>query len=302
MMTTFKRVLKSGWHNFSRDWGISAATVFILFTAVFLVSSLFLSREAGKFLISSLEEKVDISVYFKEDAPEGDILKARDELLKTSEVKDVVYVSKERALEDFVEIHKNNPVLMESLEEVGGNPFLASLNIKAWQAGFYDSISNFLDNASFKNIIESVDYYQRKPIIDRIFSLTSFAERAGIIVSILSIIVAVLVTFNTVRLAIVNSSEEIKIQRLVGASNWFIRGPFLIQAAISGILGALISLSILSLVCWFLGPRIEGFFSGLNIFNLFMNNFWLIFFLQFLTGIFLAVISSATAIRKFLKA
>lgn len=301
MLITLKRIIKAGWHNFSRDWGITAATVFILVMAIFLVSSLFLLKDASQFLIASLEEKVDISVYFKEEILEGEILEVKEELSKNPEVKDITYVSKERALEDFIQRHKENPVLMESLEEIGVNPFLASLNIKAWEASYYDKISNFLENADFNGKIEQIDYYQRKPVIERIFSLTSFANKSGIILSVLSIVIAILVTFNTIRLAIINSLEEIKIQRLVGASNWFIRGPFLIQAALSGLLATLISLLIFSLTSQFLSPRIEGFFAGLNLFNLFLNNFWLLFLLQISTGISLAVISSAIAIRKFLK-
>lgn len=300
-MITLKRILKFGWQNFFRDGGISVATVFILIITIFLVSSLFLFQKTSQFLISQLQEKVDISIYFKEDVLEDDILKIKKELSTIPEVKSVKYVSKEEAIQVFTKRHKDNPVLMESLDQVGRNPFLASLNIKAWQADQYQTVADYLKNPRFENLIEKVDYYQRKPLIERIFSLTAAANKTGILLSLILVIVAILVTFNTIRLAILNQTEEIKIQRLVGASNWFIRGPFLVQGTISGILAGLFSLLIFSLVCWLLSPKIEFFFPDLKLFSFFTENFWTIFFLQFLTGIGLGVISSLIAIRRYLK-
>jgi len=191
--------------------------------------------------------------------------------------------------------------IMASLEEIGRNPFLASLNVRAFETIQYQAISNFFENPPFKNLVEKVDYYQRKPVIERIFFLTSTINRTGIFLSIVLAVVVILVTFNTIRLAIYNSGEEIKIQRLVGAPNWFIQGPFLVQGAISGIFATLICLAIFSLICWILSPKIEIFFPGLNIFQFFVSNFWTILLIQLATGVGLGVISSAIAIRKYLK-
>lgn len=301
MLITLKRILKLGWLNFTRDGEIAVATIFILAMVIFLVSTIFLLKDVSQFLINSLREKVDISVYFKEDASQEDIFHIKEEILKIPEVKEVNYISKEMALEEFIERHKDEPLLMESLEEVGKNPFLASLNIKAWEIDQYGKINEFLKNPSIESLIEKIDYYQRKPLMEKIFSLTSFAKKTGILFSFVLVIIAILVTFNTIRLAILNSSEEIKTQRLVGASNLFIRGPFLVQGVISGIFATLISLLIFSLVCWFLSPKIKILFPDLNLFTLFVKNFWVLFLIQIFTGILLAVISSTIAIRKYLK-
>ena len=280
------------------------ATIFVLVMTIFLASSLFLSQKISQFLIVSLEEKVDISVYLKEDSAESEILDFQEELSKVPEVKEVEYVSQEAAFAEFVERHKDNPVLIESLEEVGENPFLASLNIKAGEASQYQAIANFLEGTlslSFKNLIEKVDYYQRKPVIEKIFSLTSMAKKVGIALSIILVIVAILVIFNTIRLAIYNFREEIKIQKLVGASNWFIRGPFLVQGAISGLFATLSGLLIFTLVCWIFGPKLEVFFADLNLFTIFIQNFWTIFLIQLFVGVGLGVISSLIAIRRYLQ-
>lgn len=304
MLAALKRVFKSGWLSFSRDGGIAAATIFILLMTVFLVSSLFLLSKVSQLLIDSLEEKVDISIYFKEGSTESEILDFQEELSKVPEVEKMEYISREDAFEAFMEKHKDEPVLIESLEEVGKNPFLASLNIKAREASQYQAVADFLEediSPSFKSLIEKVDYYQRKPVIDKIFSLTSVAKRAGITFLIILAIVAFSVIFNTIRLAIYNSREEIKIQKLVGASNWFIRGPFLVQGAISGLFATFSSLLILTLVCWIFAPKFELFFADINLFTIFVQNFWIIFLVQIFTGIGLGVISSLVAIRKHLE-
>ncbi len=301
MLVTLKRVFKSGWLNFFRDGGVAVATIFILVMAIFLTSTIFLFKDVSRFLISAIEEKVDVSVYFKNNSSEEDILDIKEEVSKIPEVKNIEYVSKEEALEDFEKKHEENPTLMEALKEIGENPFLASLNIKAWNPDQYSKIADFLSDPSFGNLIEKIDYNQRKPVIERIFSLSSLTQKTVFFLSVVLVITASLVTFNTIRLAILNSSEEIKIQRLVGASNWFIRGPFIIEGVISGIFATLISSLIFSLICWFLSPKIEVFFPGLNLFTFFLRNLKFLIPIQFLTGIGLGVISSMIAIRKYLK-
>ncbi len=290
-----------GWTTFRRDGELALATLFILVIAISVVTTLFLFREMSNFLTSALQEKVDVSVYFKESVTETEILDLKEELAKMEEIREVSYVSQDQAYKDFVERHEDEEIIMESLEEIGENPFLASLNIKAWKTSQYGTISTFLEHPSFETLIEKVDYFQRKPVIERIFSLTGAINGVGVLFSIILVIVAVLVTFNTIRLAIYNSREEIKIQRLVGAGNWFIRGPFLIQGVMAGILASLICLAIFGLTSWIVSPKIEFFFPGLNLFNIFTENLGLIFLLQFLAGISLGIISSLIAIRKYLK-
>ncbi len=301
MFTSIKRIIRSGWIAFRRQVGLSIATCFIMIMTISLVTSLFLFQKVSQFLISSLQEKVDISVYFKEESLEKDHLNVKEEISKIPEVKSVKYVSREEALNIFTQRHKDDPVLMESLAEVGGNPFLASLNIQAFEAAQYIAVAKFLEIGPFENLIEKIDYYQRKPVIERIFSITSGFNLAGLVLSLILAIVAILVAFNTIRLAIYNSREEISIQRLVGASNWFIRGPFLVQGVISGISATLVCLLIFIPMLYFFSPKLEILFPGLNIFSYFTNNFSIIVLIQLGTGIGLGIISSTIAIRKYLK-
>ncbi len=301
MFTPLKRIFRSGWSSFRRNSGLSLATIFIVVMTISLITFLFLFRETTQFLISSLEEKIDISVYFKENSLEKEILKAKTELSKIPEVKDIEYISRQEALGRFIQRHEDDPLLMESLEEVGENPFLASLNIKAWQASQYEALASFLDNASFKNLVEKVDYHQRKPVIERLFSITSTVNKTGIGISLILVAISFLVAFNTVRLAIYNQRNEVSIMRLVGASNWFIRGPFLIQGIITGFLATLITILIFTLVCWIFSPKLEILLPGLDIYSFFLSNFWILLLIQLATGIGIGIVPTLIAMRRHLK-
>ena len=302
MITSLRRIFKFGWLSFFREGGgLAFATIFILTMAVCAISSLFFLNDISEALISKIQDKVDVSVYFKYETSESDILRIKDEVLIISEVKDVEYISKEQALDEFKARHQDSAVLMGSLDEVGVNPFLASLNIRAFEASQYQAVADFFGTGEFDAVVEKVDYYQRKPIIERLDSLSSNLRTVAIVFSVVLAIVAILVAFNAVRLAIYSSREEIKIQRMVGASNWFIRGPFLVQGAISGLAAALISFLFFFLICWLSSSKMEFLFSGFNLFSFFLSGAWIILLIQFVSGIFLGIASSFIAVRRYLK-
>ncbi len=301
MFTSLKRIFKFGWINFSRNSWAATATIFIMVMVVSTVTSLFLLRGITDFLTKEMEATVDLSVYFKKDTLETEILKAKEEVSKLPGVKEVNYISSDEALENFKERHKDNPILLETLDEVGENPLLASINIKVFEAPQYENLVSFLEGSSFQDLIEKIDYRDKKPVIDRLFNITTGLNVGGIVFSLILAFLAVLVAFNTVRLAIYNSKEEISVQRLVGASNWFIRGPYIVQGALSGFFAALICLLLFSVLCFFVSPGLEKFYPGLNVFKYFTSHFFVILLIQLATGIGLGIVSSIIAIRKYLQ-
>ena len=301
MNISLKRIIKSGWVDFRRNSGLSLATVFIMVLAISLVTSLFLLQKTTNYLVASLSEKVDMAVYFNEDPSTDEIDIIQKELSQLPEVKSLQYISKEEALQKFIARHRGEPVIMESLQEVGGNPLLASLNIKATEATQYAAISSFLDSASFKNLISKVDYSEKKPAIDKMFSLTSTIRNTGIGSSIILAVVAVLIAFNTVRIAIFNSRDEIETMRLVGASNWFIRGPFLVQGIIGGLLAVLITFIVFGVALWFLSPKIDLVIPGLSLSSYFFGRFLMVLALQLVAGVGLGACASLLAMHKHLK-
>ena len=298
MINQIKRTIKYGFQTITRDGEVFLTSVSILFIAISLISFLFIFRKTSQFLISSLKEKADISVYFKEGAPEEEILKIKEEISKNPEFK-VDFVSREEALKEFERRHQKNPILMEALKEIGENPFLASLSIKAKEPSQYEELLLYLKEK--EELIEKIDYLERKPLIERIFSLSTNLEKGGILVSLILILISIFVVFDTTRLSITNFKEEISIQKLVGASNWFIRGPFLVQGIFAGTLSALLSLLIVFLFCYFLSPKISILFEGLNLFEIFRSNLKALILIQIFAGILLGTIPSLIAIRKFLK-
>lgn len=301
MLTSFKRIIRSSWLSFVRNKWLGIATVSIMVMTIFLITSLFLMDGVTKFLITSLQEKVDISVYLKKEVPEADILSLKTELEKAPEIKNVEYVSEEEALQKFKERHKSDNVILQALEEIGDNPLLATLNIKANQASQYEAITNFLESSPvYQNLIEKINYRETKAVIDRIFSISSSVNTAGFIFSLILGFVAILVAFNTVRMAIYSMREEISIMRLVGASNWFIRGPFVFQGAIAGGIAAVMSLFSFLILLLFLSPRMEVLLPGFSLLGYFLQNLGMIVLLQFLTGVGLGVGSSFIAIRRYL--
>lgn len=300
-MTSLKRVIRSGWQGFSRNVALSAATISIMAMVIILGTLLFLMQPANKALISELQEKIDISVYFKEDIQEDDIMDIKSDLSQIPEVREVSYVSEEEALEIFKETHSQDSTLIDSLAELGDNPFLASLNIKTWQASQYEQIAKLLEGSSFNAMIDKVDYYERKPVIERISSIASAINKIGIFLSFIIGIIALLVAFNAIKIAIYNSNQEISVMKLVGASNWFVRGPFLVQGIIIGFFAALISLLITFALSFALSSKIKLLAPEINLFGLFLGNFLYLFFIQLAIGIGLGILSSFIAVRKYLR-
>src|SRR4030042_4425101 len=301
MLTKIKRIIKTGWKEFSRNIGLSMATIFIMIMVISLVTMLFLLKPVSDILIGNVQKRVDVSVYLKEDVNTDQIMELRSELSKIPEVKEINYVSKEEALETFIEMHKDDPVLIESLTEVGYNPFLASLNIKAWEASQYEQVANFLESDSFQNLIDKVAYYQRKPVIEKVFALANGVNKVGFFLGIIFGAIAVLLFFNTVRIAIHSSKEEISIMRLVGASNWFIRGPFLVQGVIVGFIAVIITLLITFCFSYFLNSKIMSLAPEINLWEIFISNLLILLLIQLATGVGLGIISSYIAVRKYLK-
>ena len=301
MWIYLKRILKSGWLNFKRSQVLSVITVFVMFLTISLLTFIFIFKGASDFLLYSLEKKIDVSVYFKEGVSEEEILKTKDLLLEIQGVKIINYVSPAEALAKFKERYKDDDLIAKALEEAGDNPFLASLNITASQVLDYESIAKLLGESRFEGLVSNVDYFQRKPVIEKFFSLKNSLEKTGLVAALILAMIAFSITFVTIRLAIYSSSEEIGIMRLVGASNWFIQGQFIVQGIICGSLAILIALVVFPALSYLLSSRLVDLTGGFNLFNYFLGNFFNILILQVLTGAGLGTISSLVAVRKYLE-
>ncbi len=300
-----RRIFKAGFVNFWRNGWVSLATVLIMIITLFSIGSIIFARAILLSTLDELQDKVDISVYFKVEAGEDDILALKNSLFKLSEVKNVEYVSREQALNDFIERHKENALITQSLEELNENPLGAALNIKAKETSQYATIAKFLEDKlkveGAASSIDKVNYRQNKLVIERLSGILDSSKRIGFAVSLILIIISILVTFNTIRLAIYSSRDEIGVMRLVGASNKFVSGPFMVEGLMYGVIAGVITLVIFYPLTLWLGPLTESFFSGINLYDYYLSNFVQIFFILIMTGVILGTISSTIAIRRYLR-
>ena len=301
MLASLIRVIKSGWLSFWRNKWLSVAAIAMVSLAIFGITSLLLVNVLINSLITNLEDKIDISVYFHLDTSEEKILETRKELVKLDEVRSVEYVSAEEALTRFKEKHQDNQVLMQSLQELDSNPLEAALNIKAQAASQYEAIAEFFNQSKYQEVIDKINYLENRAVIARLSSITRTIRQSGLIILIVLAVLAVVVTFNTIRLTIYSVRKEIRVMKLVGASNWFVRGPFIIEGAIYGVIAALISLFVLYPLLWYFSPKITAYLPGTDLFYFFQTNFLGLFLLQIAVGIALGTISSWVAVKKYLE-
>jgi len=287
--------------NFWRNGWVSLATVLVMVLALFVLGALFFSNVLLTSALSRLEEKVDISVYFKTSAPEEDILALKSALGKLQEVKAVEYVSSDQALAAFQERHAENALITQALEELGENPLGASLNVKAKDPRQYEAISRFLEAESFENIVDKINYRQNQVVIEKLTGILKASRALGLGITLALSAIAILVAFNTIRLAIYTSKDEISIMRLVGASTARVRSPFLVEGVIHGAIASVLTmLAFWPLAAW-LGPKADRFFGGPNLLNYYLSNFLAIFLMLLTAGVVLGVISSLIATRRYLK-
>ncbi len=272
----------------------------VMVVAISLFEGVFFLRGIGDHLVEVLQKSVNITAYFIDTATEDKILQARQEILTWPGVKSVEYISKDTALERFKAIHQEDPITQEILESVGENPLLASLDIQTHDFADYRFLNDSLTQAPFADLVSEVDYYDRETVIQLISKVAQGIERGILLVSVFGALVAILVVFNTIRLTMHNSKEEIEVMRLVGASHWFVRGPFLVQGILVGILASAIAFILSFAALFFFSPKLALFIPGFNIFEFFLNSLSLVLLIELGAGIGLGVVSALIAIRKYL--
>ncbi|MEN9524550.1 MAG: hypothetical protein RL536_619 [Candidatus Parcubacteria bacterium] len=316
IFTTFKRITRTGFVNFWRNGFLSFAAVVVITLSLCAFGGLIFAGAFGRSLIADVKDKVDINVYFTLDAPESDILSLKKDVERLPEVNKVEYVSRDIALSQFKDKWQGNALIMQGLSEIGSNPFPASLNIKANNPGQYASIANFLQNkapaaSDGTPIIEKVNYQQNKLVIDRLGRIIPAVEQTGLGISIIFVLVAIIVVWNTIRLIVYTAKDEISVMKLVGASNIYVRGPLVVSGIMYGVLSGLITLLLMAafaywsdnLVLKFAGVQVASDFElAVNVFSrYFIKNFSEIFILIMGAGIILGGIPSYIAARRYLR-
>jgi cell division transport system permease protein len=303
MFSALLRILKFSSQDFWRNFWLSMATVVVLVLTLISINFLITLNFLTKTAVAEVENKIDVSIYFKQGVAESEIGNIKSYLLSLQKVKEVIYISPEEALREFERKHANDEIIKESLEEVGENPLGATLVIRAHDTADYPEILEVFDDAQYSNIIQEKNFEDHEVVIKRIDSISDKAKTTGYGVAGLFAVIAVLIGFNTVRMTIYTHREEIGVMKLVGAANWFVRAPYIASGIFYGIFAVLFTILITYPAIGFAEPYLAGFFGGseFNLLGYFSDNFIQIFGWQFVGVVLLNFVTSSLAVGRYLK-
>ncbi|MFZ6036126.1 MAG: cell division protein FtsX [Patescibacteria group bacterium] len=303
MLLFLTRTIKFAIQGFFRNFWLSIVTIIILVLTLFSITMVAGINVVADQAISSVQDRVDVSIYFKQDTAEQDAIAVRDTLLALPQVKEVVYVSKDDALEKFRKQHEDDSVILDAIDQLEENPLSATIVIKASSIDEYSAIIDILDQPQYDALIEERSFDNNQTVIERLSDVSNRIEQVGIIVSGIFVLIAVLIIFNTIRINIYTHREEIGIMKLVGGSNAFVRMPFIIETFLYAIVAVIITLLILYPVLNVIAPQLNSFFEGydLDMIQYVNDNLVMLAGLQLLFAILLSGISSSIAIGRYLK-
>ena len=300
-----RRILRLGYLNVKRNLFITFSTIFIMTITLFVVGCSIILNDVLSKAIESVREKVDITVYFVQEATEDQIFVFRDKLEELPEVIEVLYTSRETALEEYKLRHENDPQLLEGIRVLGENPLRARLSIRSDDVDQFESITKFLENEDRLSdnptvVIDKIDFHQNKVVIERLTTITDFASFASGGAIILFVWISILVVLNTMRLAVYSLHDEIAVMRVIGAAKSYIQGPFFVSGVIYGAAATLFaSILLYPLSVWINSINNTLFGSVLNSFG------WMAFFHTFLwlllLGVCLGGIASWISVNKYIK-
>lgn len=302
----WKRVALAGLRGFYRNRTVSLSSIFILTITLSIITSFYLFRAVFDYTLNEVREKVDIRIYFKTDATEQQTSEVKAKLTGLTDVKTVTYTTKEQALEDFRKKHEGDQLTLQALEELGTNPFGASLSVVANDTSRYEAIAKQLDDTSGllgdnKSAIDKINYYQIKDSIDKLNNIIGWTNTVGFWLSIIFILMSCMIVYNTIRLAIFVYRDEIAVMKLVGASNMFIRGPFVVESILYSVVATLITVLIFFPATIWVTKKTVFFFEGMNIHSFYTAHLGLLVLSLLVFGAILTTVSSLLAVRKYLK-
>lgn len=303
MNHSFFRVLKFAFQDFYRNFWLSLVTITVLVLALLSVNILISLNAISSNIVASVKDKVDISVFFKKEASPAAVNNFQEKMKLMQEVKSAIYIAKDQALDSFKSKHEDDPAIMEALKEVGANPLLDALVVKARSTEDYAKILAMLSLEENQKIIKYQNYTDHQKIIDNVNLISQKVEKISLVLTAIFSLIALLIVFNAVRVMIYTHREEIAVMRLVGASNSFIRAPFLVEACLYAAFATVLATAILYGITVMSGPYLNSFLETYN-FNLahyFNQNFIAIFVSEFVAVALLNIISSGVAVGRYLK-
>lgn len=300
------RIIKSGLNNFVRNLTLAVAAIAVMVITLSIILFSVITNATFANTVNQITDKIDISVYLKDEVTAD----KREELITQfkglENVKSVDFVSKDQALEGYKKANQDNPDLLAAISQTD-NPLPTSLRIKPKDPNKIEEIRTFIESPTVKAMQSDATSYsgERKDAIDNITKATQFFQRAGIVGVVIFALVSMLIIFNTIRMAIFNRRDELQIMRLLGASTWFIRGPFVVETMVYGIIASILSVTICHFLFVVSSSTLGASSFGLLDINFasryFADNLWLILLSQLSIGIAIGALSSFIATQRYLK-
>lgn len=303
-LLSLTRVSRFAFQNFYRNFWLSLVTITIIVLTLFSLTSLIVLNAAGNSAINTIKNKVDISLYFSPDTSEEQVKLIKDEIKKYPGVSDISYISAEQALTQFKKRHENDPLIQESLAELEANPLGPTLTIKTKDVNLYPQILEKIQQNKINELVSEIDYDDHELVIQKLEIISNKVRTFGLTISGFFALIALLVVFNTIRIGIYTHRNEIAIMKLVGASNWFVRGPFLLEGMLYALAGSIIFWILFYILIGVLQPVFYNFFIDIdfNLMSYVSNHFLYIFGFELIVIIFLNTLSGFIAISKHLRA
>lgn len=299
-LITFYRISKMSLISLWRNRWLSLAATFIMILTLVTISIFASLLIVINRTTETLRDKVDMTVYFNDTTSNDQIFAIQNILVSRSDVKSADYISKDKALERWQERNKDNEKIRDIIS-VTDNPLPRSLEIKTQDPEDLAKIYAYLQGDDYKPLIREISYQKNKNLIDRLVRITTFIKIGGYTLSLVFVLISILIIYNTIRLTIFARSDEIEIMKLVGASDWYVRGPFIIEGVSYGLLGGIVSALILSTALHFIVPFAENYLGASNLNSSYLGmNLALIIAMQFAAGMLLGVLCSVMAIKKHL--
>ena len=300
-MSSLIYFLKQSLQGFARNLSTTLGSIITIFLSLFIIGLFLMGGAVIQNVVQSVENEVSITAYVADEASESDIAAAQDYIRGLDGVASVSFTTKDQALEKFREMSSNAAIV----DELGGNPLPASSDIELSDPQKVEEVAKQIESSDqFKKIADednpsdSLKYGQRT--VERLFSVTNYIRYIGIALIILLVFIALVFINNTIRLAIMARRKEIAIMRLVGASNGFIRGPFLMEGALHAIIGAALAIVSIELIRNLALPRLQASLAFLPI-DVAPNTFLFIYLILLVAGLIIGLIGSMLAMRRYLK-
>ncbi|PKQ20942.1 MAG: ABC transporter permease [Actinobacteria bacterium HGW-Actinobacteria-6] len=289
--------------SFRRNWVMSLGAVITIYLSLLLVGASLASSMIVGQVVRSVEEKVSIRVFLKDGAAPADVDAMNKALVADARVKDVTYTSKEKALEEFKLTMADSPEIIDQLEV---NPLPASLDVDLEKPQDVTAVVEMIKaNPNFIKVADRPDDPEKslkygQQIVNQLFAFTRVLRAVGVVFIVMLAVISLIFINNTIRIAIYARRKEIGIMRLVGASNWFIRTPFLLEGTLQSLLGAFLALLTLGSIQWFVMPKVKEIISFMPV-SLSVGSSVQISLILVLSGVIIGLAGSAVALRRYLK-